>query len=117
MTEITLLEAINLALASEMERDESVLVLGEDVGVDGGVFRATENLLERFGPERVVDTPLAETMIGGIAVGMAAQGLRPVAEIQFMGFIYPAIDQILNHVELDAADQRGLMAFLVNDAR
>ncbi len=97
MTEITLVEAVNLALAREMENDPNVIVLGEDVGVDGGVFRATVGLLEKFGSERVLDTPLAETMIGGIAVGMAAQGLRPVAEIQFMGFIYPTIDHIVNH--------------------
>ncbi len=97
MAEITLIEAVNLALVREMENDQNVVVLGEDVGVDGGVFRATVGLLERFGSERVLDTPLAETMIGGIAVGMAAQGLRPVAEIQFMGFIYPTIDHILNH--------------------
>ena len=74
-----------------------VVALGEDVGVDGGVFRATEGLIERFGPERVLDTPLAEAMIAGLAVGMAAQGLRPVCEFQFMGFVYPAIDQIANH--------------------
>jgi pyruvate dehydrogenase E1 component beta subunit len=72
-------------------------VLGEDVAVNGGVFRATQGLLERFGPERVVDTPLAELAIGGVAVGMAAAGLRPVAEIQFSGFIYPALDQIVSH--------------------
>jgi len=97
MAEITLVEAVNLALAREMENDPNVVVLGEDVGVDGGVFRATVGLLEKFGSERVLDTPLAETMIGGIAVGMAAQGLRPVAEIQFMGFIYPTIDHIVSH--------------------
>ncbi len=97
MAEITLVGAVAMALARAMEEDETVVVLGEDVGVDGGVFRATEGLLERFGPERVVDTPLAETAIAGVAVGMAAQGLRPVAEIQFMGFIYPTIDQIVSH--------------------
>jgi len=97
MAEITLVEAVNLALAREMENDGNVVVLGEDVGVNGGVFRATVGLLEKFGSERVLDTPLAETMIGGIAVGMAAQGLRPVAEIQFMGFIYPTVDHIVNH--------------------
>lgn len=97
MAEITLVEAITLALAHEMERDPDVIVLGEDVGKDGGVFRATLGLLDRFGPERVMDTPLAESMIGGIAVGMATRGLKPVAEFQFMGFIYPAFDQIVNH--------------------
>jgi pyruvate dehydrogenase E1 component beta subunit len=94
---ITLVEAVNQALAREMAQDEHVVVFGEDVGRDGGVFRATVGLLERFGPARVLDTPLSETLIAGMAIGMAAQGLRPVAEIQFTGFIYPAIDQILNH--------------------
>lgn len=97
MAEITLVEAINLALAHEMKADPQVVVMGEDVGKDGGVFRATVGLLDKFGPERVLDTPLAESMIGGLAIGMAAQGLKPVAEFQFMGFIYPAIDQIVNH--------------------
>lgn len=97
MAEITLVEAVNLALASEMERDREVIIFGEDVGTDGGVFRATVGLLARFGPERVLDTPLAESLIAGLAIGMAAQGLKPVAEIQFTGFIYPAMDQIINH--------------------
>lgn len=97
MTEVNLVEAVNLALAREMAADERVLVLGEDVAVNGGVFRATADLCEQFGKERVLDTPLAETVIAGMAIGMAAQGLRPVAEIQFMGFIYPALDQLLNH--------------------
>lgn len=97
MAELTLVEAVNRALAYEMAADEDVVVFGEDVGINGGVFRATVGLQERFGPERVMDTPLAETLIAGMAVGMAAQGLRPVAEIQFSGFVYPCIDQILNH--------------------
>lgn len=97
MAEMTLVEAINQALRDAMNQDENVLVLGEDVAKDGGVFRATVNLLEEFGPKRVVDTPLAESMIAGLAVGMAVQGLKPVAEFQFMGFIYPALDQIINH--------------------
>lgn len=97
MTDATLVEAVNLALANEMQVDERVLVMGEDVGVNGGVFRATVGLQARFGKERVLDTPLSEALIAGMAVGMAAQGLRPVAEIQFMGFIYPTIDQMLNH--------------------
>jgi 2-oxoisovalerate dehydrogenase E1 component beta subunit len=97
MAEMTLVEAITMALAYEMEKDPNVIVLGEDVGKDGGVFRATLGLLDKFGPERVLDTPLAESMIGGLAVGMATRGLKPVAEFQFMGFIYPAIDQIINH--------------------
>lgn len=97
MSELTLVEAINLAMAHEMARDENVVVLGEDVGINGGVFRATAGLQEQFGKERVMDTPLAETLIAGMSIGMATQGLRPIAEIQFMGFIYPIIDQILNH--------------------
>jgi pyruvate dehydrogenase E1 component beta subunit len=97
MPELTLVEAINRALAHEMAIDPNVVVLGEDVGVNGGVFRATVGLQERFGKHRVLDTPLSETLIAGMSIGMAAEGLKPVAEIQFMGFIYPIIDQILNH--------------------
>jgi len=97
MAESTLLEAVTRALAWEMHRDENVVVLGEDVGVNGGVFRATDGLQETFGEHRVVDTPLAESVIVGMAIGMAAQGLKPIAELQFMGFIYPALDQIINH--------------------
>ncbi len=97
MAEVTLVEAINLALARAMQDDPDVVVLGEDVGVNGGVFRATAGLQERFGPERVIDTPLAELLISGLCVGMSAQGLRPVGEIQFMGFIYPCLDQLVNH--------------------
>lgn len=97
MAEATLVGAVAMALARAMADDESVVVLGEDVGVNGGVFRATQGLLERFGAGRVIDTPLAELGIGGVAVGMAAEGLRPVAEIQFLGFVYPAVDQIVNH--------------------
>src|SRR3954453_13641951 len=97
MANITMLEAITRAHAWEMSHDPSVVVLGEDVGINGGVFRATAGLQERFGPERVIDTPLAELLISGLCVGMAAQGLRPVGEIQFMGFIYPCIDQLVNH--------------------
>ena len=97
MPEVTLVGAVTMALARAMEEDERVVVLGEDVGVNGGVFRATQGLLERFGAERVLDTPLAELAIAGVSVGMAAAGLRPVAEIQFSGFIYPVIDQIVSH--------------------
>jgi pyruvate dehydrogenase E1 component beta subunit len=97
MARITLIEAVTMALAWEMERDDSVIVLGEDVGVNGGVFRATAGLQQRFGPDRVMDTPLAESMIAGMSIGMAAQGMKPVAEIQFMGFIYPTVDQMINH--------------------
>lgn len=94
---LNMVQAINLALKEEMQRDSSVIILGEDVGKDGGVFRITEGLLELFGDERVIDTPLAESVIVGAAIGMAVYGLKPVAEIQFMGFIYPAIDQIFSH--------------------
>ena len=97
MPERTLVEAVNLALARAMADDPSVVVLGEDVGVNGGVFRATVGLQQRFGADRVVDTPLSELLISGVCVGMAAQGLRPVGEIQFMGFLYPCIDQLVNH--------------------
>lgn len=94
---LTMVQAINQALKEEMERDEAVLVLGEDVGKDGGVFRVTEGLLDAFGPERVMDTPLAESGIVGFSIGLAAAGFRPVAEIQFMGFLYPALNQLFAH--------------------
>ena len=97
MAQITLVEAVNLALARAMADDPDVVVLGEDVGKDGGVFRATLGLLDKFGPERVIDTPLAENLIAGMAIGMAAEGLRPVCEIQFSGFAYTTLDQMLNH--------------------
>jgi pyruvate dehydrogenase E1 component beta subunit len=98
MPRVTMIDAIAMAQAWEMEHDPSVVVLGEDVGKTGGVFRATVGLMDRFGSERVMDTPLAENMIAGLCVGMAAQGLKPIAEIQFMGFVYPAFDQIVNHM-------------------
>lgn len=85
MAQITLVEAVNLALMRAMTDDADVVVLGEDVGKDGGVFRATLGLLEKFGPGRVIDTPLAENLIAGMSIGMAAEGLKPVAEIQFSG--------------------------------
>ncbi len=110
MAEVTLIEAVTLALAWELEHDDRVLVLGEDVGVNGGVFRATAGLQQRFGTSRVQDTPLAEAMIAGISVGMSAMGLRPVAEIQFMGFIYPAFDQILSHASRMRYRTRGRMS-------
>lgn len=97
MAEINIIEAINQALAYCLSKDENVVVFGEDVGVNGGVFRATLGLQERFGKNRVLDTPLAESMIAGLAIGMATQGLKPVAEFQFMGFIYPALNQIISH--------------------
>ena len=97
-----IIEAVNLALKEEMKRDDRVIVLGEDVGVNGGVFRATVGLLEEFGDNRVIDTPLSENGIVAGALGMAVNGLRPVAEIQFMGFVY----YILNHIICHAARLR-----------
>jgi pyruvate dehydrogenase E1 component beta subunit len=97
VAELTMVEAINLALRQAMEKDDRVLVLGEDVGVDGGIFRVTDGLLERFGEERVIDTPLAESAIVGASIGMAAYGLRPVCELQFSGFSYMALHQLENH--------------------
>ena len=97
MTEMNMVEALNSALVNEMEADPDVIVLGEDVGVNGGVFRVTEGLHDRFGEERVIDTPLAESGIVGMSIGMALYGLRPVAEMQFMGFMWPAVDQLSNH--------------------
>ncbi|MEO0973384.1 MAG: alpha-ketoacid dehydrogenase subunit beta [Pseudomonadota bacterium] len=97
MARVTLIEALTMAMRHEMERDPSVMLLGEDVGVNGGVFRATAGLQQVFGKDRVMDTPLAENMIAGMTVGMSAQGMRPVAEIQFTGFIYPAVDQLISH--------------------
>jgi len=97
MALVNMVQAINLALRQEMERDDRVVLLGEDVGRDGGVFRITDGLLERFGNERVIDTPLSESAIIGASIGMAAYGLRPVAEIQFMGFLYAAFDQLFTH--------------------
>ena len=98
LPKVTMVEAIALAHGWEMQRDESVVVIGQDVGANGGVFRATAGLQARFGADRVQDTPLAEATIAGMSVGMAAHGLKPVAEIQFMGFLYPALDQIVNHM-------------------
>lgn len=97
MTEVTLVDAVNMGLAWEMAADPSVVVLGEDVGVNGGVFRATAGLQDRFGKQRVVDTPLSEILIAGMSIGMAVERLKPVAEIQFLGFVYSIIDQIINH--------------------
>jgi pyruvate dehydrogenase E1 component beta subunit len=107
MSETSLVQAVNLALAHAMAEDSRVLVLGEDVGIDGGVFRATDGLLQRFGPDRVFDTPLAEAAIAGLSVGLAAQGFRPVAEIQFTGFLYPIIDQLANHASRLRTRTRG----------
>lgn len=97
MANLTLVQAINLALVQEMEKDDRVIILGEDVGPNGGVFRVTEGLHKRFGGARVVDTPLAESGIIGTSIGLAIAGLRPVPEIQFEGFLGPAYDQITSH--------------------
>jgi pyruvate dehydrogenase E1 component beta subunit len=104
---LTLVQAVRDGLYTEMKRDDDVLVMGEDVGKNGGVFRATEGLYDEFGDDRVIDTPLAESGIVGTAVGMAAYGLKPVAEIQFMGFIYPAFDQIVSHAARIRTRSRG----------
>jgi pyruvate dehydrogenase E1 component beta subunit len=109
VAEITLVEAVTLALAHELNRDERVVVLGEDVGINGGVFRATSGLRDQFGDDRIIDTPLAETMIAGITVGMAAQGMRPVCEAQFMGFIYAMFDHMLSHAGRMRNRTRGRM--------
>lgn len=110
MPAVTLVEAVTMALAHEMARDPSVIVLGEDVGVNGGVFRATLGLYERFGAKRVIDTPLDETTIAGLAVGLAAMGMRPVAEAQFEGFIFPMIDHVVNHAARLRTRTRGRMS-------
>lgn len=110
MPRLNMVQAINLALLAlkeEMQKDKSVVILGEDVGKDGGVFRITEGLIEQFGIERVMDTPLLESGIVGAAIGMAIYGLKPVAEIQFMGFIYSAIDQLFSHAARIRSRSRG----------
>jgi len=107
MAQLTMVQAINQALSQEMALDDRVVLMGEDVGRDGGVFRVTEGLLERFGAGRVIDTPLSESGIVGAAIGMAAYGLRPVAEIQFMGFIYAALDQLFSHAARLRTRSRG----------
>jgi 2-oxoisovalerate dehydrogenase E1 component beta subunit len=107
MTELSLVQAVNAALKRAMQEDARVLILGEDVGIDGGVFRATEGLFNSFGGQRVLDTPLAEASIAGVSIGLAAQGFRPVAEIQFTGFAYACIDQIVNHASRLRGRTRG----------
>ena len=96
MAKLNMVKALNLALLQEMERDEDVVIIGEDVGVDGGVFRVTEDLHRTFGSKRVIDSPLAEAAIIGTSIGMALYGLRPVCEIQFADYFYPASDQIVS---------------------
>jgi len=107
MSEINLVQAVNLALRRAMAEDPRVIVLGEDVGIDGGVFRATDGLFAQYGDSRVLDTPVAEAGIAGVSIGLAAQGLRPVAEIQFTGFAYSCIDQMLNHAARMRTRTRG----------
>jgi pyruvate dehydrogenase E1 component beta subunit len=107
MANLTLVQSINLALIQEMEKDERVLLFGEDIGLNGGVFRATEGLFQRFGGDRVVDTPLAESGIMGTAIGLAMGGLRPIPEIQFEGFMGPAFDQLTNQAARFNSRTRG----------
>jgi pyruvate dehydrogenase E1 component beta subunit len=107
MAKLTLVEAINLALKQEMERDPSVLILGEDVGKDGGVFRVTQGLLEQFGDKRVVDTPLSESAIVGATIGLAVYGLKPIAEIQFEGFSFACMEQLVSHASRLRTRTRG----------
>jgi len=97
MVVANIVQAVTMGLRQELARDKNVIVLGEDVGVNGGVFRATDGLQKEFGPDRVIDTPLAELGIIGVSIGMAVNGMKPVAEIQFSGFVYSAFDQILSH--------------------
>jgi pyruvate dehydrogenase E1 component beta subunit len=107
MAKLNMVEALNMALREEMERDSRVVIFGEDVGKEGGVFRVTDGLQQKFGADRVVDTPLAESGIVGVALGMAVNGLRPIAEIQFEGFLYPCLDQINNHIGRMRTRSRG----------
>jgi pyruvate dehydrogenase E1 component beta subunit len=107
MANLNLVQAINLALIQEMEKNPDIVLLGEDIGVNGGVFRVTEGLQKRFGEKRVVDTPLAESGIIGTAIGLAMGGLRPVPEIQFEGFLGPAYDQICSHAARMRSRTRG----------
>src|ERR1035438_6227831 len=110
LAKITMVEAIAMAHGWEMQHDAQVVVIGQSVGDRPGVFRAAAGLQARFGKDRVQDTPLAEAMIAGMCVGLATQGLRPVAEIQFMGFLYPAIDQIVNHMSRMRYRTRGRLS-------
>lgn len=109
MAKVTMVEAVTMALAYELKHDKDVVILGEDVGINGGVFRATNGLAQTFGDDRVIDTPLAEAMIAGLTVGMATQGMKPVAEAQFMGFIYPMMEQIVCHASRFRNRTRGRM--------
>lgn len=107
MTLMNTIQALNSAFFNAMEKDETVIVMGEDVGIDGGVFRVTDGLQKRFGVERVIDTPLAESGIVGTGIGLAIAGFKPVCEIQFSGFIYPAFDQLISHASRIRNRSRG----------
>ncbi|MFO1171245.1 MAG: alpha-ketoacid dehydrogenase subunit beta [Hyphomicrobiaceae bacterium] len=107
MAELTLIQAVNLGLGRVLADDPDVVLLGQDIGRHGGVFRATDGLWQRFGGRRVLDTPLAETMIGGLAIGMASQGMKPIADIQFLGFLYPILDNLANHASRLRTRTRG----------
>jgi pyruvate dehydrogenase E1 component beta subunit len=107
LVQLNLVGAVRLALKQEMERDPDVVLLGEDIGTNGGVFRVTEGLINEFGEHRVIDTPLSESGIVGVGIGLAAYGLKPVAEIQFEGFLYPALDQIISHAGRIRTRSRG----------
>ena len=107
MTIMNMVQAINSALQQEMQHDKTVLLLGEDVGRNGGVFRVTEGLWQKFGDERVIDTPLAESAIAGVSIGLAVNGFKPVAEIQFDGFSIPTLDQLINHAGRIRTRSRG----------
>jgi pyruvate dehydrogenase E1 component beta subunit len=107
MTVANIVQSVTMGLRQELARDKNVVVLGEDVGVNGGVFRATDGLQKEFGVDRVIDTPLAELGIVGVSIGMAVSGLKPVAEIQFSGFMYAAFDQLLSHAARIRMRSRG----------
>ena len=107
MTEMTLIESIRDTIDKEMENNDKILLMGEDVGRTGGVFRTTEGLLKKYGSDRIIDTPLSESGIIGAAIGLAIRGMRPIAELQFMGFSYPAYDQIISHASRIRNRSRG----------
>ena len=107
MAQLTIVEAVNAALMQEMQKDKNVVVLGEDVGIDGGVFRATQGLQKKFGANRVIDTPLSEPGIISAAIGMAVNGIIPVAEIQFSGFMLAPLDQLYSHAARIRVRSRG----------
>ncbi|MCZ6837230.1 MAG: alpha-ketoacid dehydrogenase subunit beta [Planctomycetota bacterium] len=109
MANLTLVQSINLALAQEMEADDSIVLLGEDIGINGGVFRVTDGLQKRFGDDRVIDTPLSESGIMGFSVGLAMAGMKPIPEIQFEGFLGPAYDQLVNHAARFRTRTRGAL--------